>query len=284
VTRPTKLLLVTSLSLFVLAHISRAEPSHTSFFNSQWLQTVVSIDMPSAGDQTKYVHIGTGFLVRSSRSHYILVTAKHVVSDPRILRKLLVYRLASATGIILVQESQLVGGGLGDWFTSPSSDVACRFIAFPKSTSPSAIPADAFMAQGDLEPGASLLVLGFPYGEPKEGLTRAIVRHGTFAGTDDNGNLIADTFVFGGNSGGPVVYVPTVKVSPPLQSTLVHEEKLVGLVVSYTWVSAPTDAYVETVVKENSGLAGLVPASVIQQLIARQDVDSFDAALSAKSP
>jgi Trypsin-like peptidase domain len=285
VTRPTRLLLVGSLSLFVFAHICLAEPSHTSFFNSQWLQTVVSIDMRSAGDQKKYLHIGTGFLVRSSRSRYILVTAKHVVPDQRIQRKLLVYRLASATGIILVQESQLVDGGLGDWFTSTSFDVACRFIGFPKSTSPSAIPADAFMAQGELEPGAPLLVLGFPYGEPKEGLTRAIVRHGTFAGTDDNGNLMADAFVFPGNSGGPVVYTPPIKWAPPLSSSLVNDERLVGLVVTYTEFQRKSpSAYMETVIAENTGLASLVPASAIQQLVARRDVDALDEALSAKSP
>jgi hypothetical protein len=275
------LLLFGCFSLFIFTRSSRAEPSHTSFFNSQWLRAVVSIDVPTPKDQQKYQHIGTGFLLHSSRSHMILVTAKHVVADAA-MRKLLVYRVALDTGTAIIRESELGGSGLGDWFLSSSSDVACRFIGFHESTAPSVIPADAFLPQGDLEPGAPLLVLGFPYGEPKAGATRAIVRRGVFAGTDDNGNLIADAFVFPGNSGGPVIYSPPVRLGANLQSTLVNDEKLVGLVVTYTALPAPTIAYVETVVYENSGLAGLVPAAAIQQLVASKEVDSFDAALSAR--
>src|SRR6266852_5866911 len=92
-----KLFLVACISVSVFAHVSRAEPSHTSFFNSQWLNAVVSIDIPSPNDQQKYLHVGTGFLVRSVRSHTVLVTAKHVVADAS-LRKLLVYRVASGKG------------------------------------------------------------------------------------------------------------------------------------------------------------------------------------------
>ncbi len=51
----------------------------TTFFNQQWLKTVVSIEM--INDKKEIKPIGTGFLIKTDNNHILLVSAKHVVSD-----------------------------------------------------------------------------------------------------------------------------------------------------------------------------------------------------------
>lgn len=267
------------------ARIYGAESAHTSLFNAQWLKATVSIDQQISANPELYHHAGTGFLVLSPHSRLILITAQHVVADD-VARKNFIYRVATDNGTASVREVQLENAGLGDWFLSRSADVACRFIAFPipeGKSAISAIPVDAFLSPGELEPGAPLFILGFPpYGESKARMTRPLVRHGIFAGVDEDGNQIADAFVFPGNSGAPIGYAPPFKVSAPLQSPVINSEKLVGLVRGYAHLQAKVSAYVETKVEENSGLAVFVPASDLQQLLGREDVINFDSAILKK--
>mgnify|MGYP001582831835 CR=1 FL=1 len=48
----------------------------------------------------------------------------------------------------------------------------------------------------------------------------------------EENKIIVETFVFPGNSGGPIVYVPVIKLGKSFTSLLINEEKLVGIIAS----------------------------------------------------
>lgn len=260
-------------------------PERTSVFNERWLDAVVSIELTSKTDVPR--PIGTGFLVQTERQHILLVTAKHVILDNTGAPRLgLVYRLNETSGSsTLVAEAALQKQDLGRWFTSETGDVACRFIAWRETSKIATIPLDALLSKNKLQAGAQLLILGFPLGLRSPDHAKPIARHGIIARSDSS-QIIADAFVFPGNSGGPVIYLPVIRVGAPLTSTLINEEKLVGLVSNYipyseTAISTHT-LRPRVVFEENSGLANLVSADAISTLVSRDDVRKLDFLLPAK--
>ena len=128
------------------------------------------------------------------------------------------------------------------------------------------------------------MVLGNPFGLRAKDHSKPIARRGS-VGRVDADCIVVDTFVFPGNSGGPVVYVPAVKLSGSISSEMVNEERLVGVVSSYV-------PYIETAVspqtgrarisfEDNSGLAQVVPAEEMRALVGRDDVVANARALLA---
>lgn len=104
----------------------------------------------------------------------------------------------------------------------------------------------------------------------------------------DRDDLLADAFVFPGNSGGPVLYEPPIKIKGKglITSPFINEEHLVGLVsefLSYseTAVSQQTKRP-RVVFEENSGLARIVPADAIRDLLNRDDVTKLDSLIESK--
>ena len=254
----------------------------TSTFNQQWLDTVISIEISENGKDPQPV--GTGFLVRTTRKHVLIVTAKHVVKDLLAsTTRRLGYRLnAAGTGSVVVWDDELQRQGFGEWHLSPNADIACRFVAWPTSARIVTLAADNFLQSEVLMAGAPILVLGFPLGLRSTDHARAIARHGIIARADPDG-VIADVFVFPGNSGGPVVYSPPFKVGQGLSSPLANEERLVGVVSSFIPylepAISPQTKRVRIVFEENSGLANLVSAGQILELIGSDPVAKKDAAL-----
>ena len=113
-----------------------------------------------------------------------------------------------------------------------------------------------------------------------------IARRGMI-GRADSGNLLADLFVFPGNSGGPVLYVPPFGAggaSAP-GAEVVQHEMLVGMVtsfISYSDVAFSNQTKRPRVVfEENSGLANLVPAWVVKRFITGGEVNAMDEQLGA---
>lgn len=103
----------------------------TTFFNQQWLKTVVSIEMINEKKEMK--PIGTGFLVQSNNNHLLLVTAKHIVIDENNennkINKSLLYRYNLHSGkSIIISDEDLMKSGAGSWFLSESADIAIRFM------------------------------------------------------------------------------------------------------------------------------------------------------------
>lgn len=236
----------------------------TSMFNEQWLDTIVSIEqlrprlnpdgsvVQSSDGQIVLVPtpIGTGFIVKTANKHLVLVTAKHVVAASETPigpeKQNLVYRINQQEGPAYLQyNKQLEESGLGHWFLSTTADVACRFLAWETTSKFRVILQDKFMPRTMLQAGADLLILGFPMGLRSEENPSPIVRKGMVARSDKT-ELLADAFVFPGNSGGPALYRPPIKIKrDSLTSPFINEEHLVGLVSGFL-------PYIDTAVSQRT--------------------------------
>ena len=256
-------------------------PRSTSTFNQQWLDAVISIEVAEPGKDPE--PIGTGFLVRTARTHVVVVTAKHVIEEFLASpTRRLGYRLnTTGSKSVVLWEDDLKKQGLGEWHVS-AADIACRFVAWPNAAQIVTMTSDNFLPSGTLMAGAPLLVLGFPLGIRSVDHARPIVRHGVVGRSDPDG-VVADAFVFPGNSGGPVVYSPSFKAGHGLSSPLISEEKLIGIVSSFIPYRepaiSPQTKRVRVIFEENSGLANIVPVERLSELLATDAVTKQDAAL-----
>lgn len=257
------------------------EPSikRTSYFNEKWMKTVVSIEMVEKSGSAR--PIGTGFLVDSPNKHILLVTAKHVILDNEgnIINNYAV-RLNNKSGkSLLLTDEMFEKRGFGQWFLSKDSDVACKFIYRKETSDVLFIPISEFLSSEELNVGAPLIILGFPMGLRSEEFAVPIARIAMVA-KNDSKNIIVDGFVFPGNSGGPVVYCPVIKLGTLFKSAVINKQQLIGLVsqsINYvdTAVSLQTKRPRVTF-EDNSGLSNVIPADAILELINREDVQTFD--------
>jgi hypothetical protein len=270
----------------------------TSMFSEQWLDTVVSVEQLTSQKQPdgtiKMVPapIGTGFIVETKNQHLVLVTAKHVVTDfadsNQRIRKNLLYRINQREGpAYLLEDLQLEEKGRGNWFLSTTHDVACRFLDWKATSKFRVVTQDKFLPKTQLQTGANLLVLGFPLGLRSEEHPNPIARKGIVARADKD-DLLADAFIFPGNSGGPVLYEPPIKIEGRnfIISPFINEERLIGLVsefLSYSETAISQQSKRPRVVfEENSGLAIIVPADTISELLNREDVTKLDSLIEPK--
>lgn len=291
------LLLIASVTSVVLfpqstgadSDTPRVKPdTRTSLFKERWLDAVVSIERTQNDKQS--TPIGTGFLFQTPNNHVVLVTAKHVVTrndNDKVtpLENLGFLLNRPASGTVVIRDTDLQAAGLGTWFLSTDHDIALRFISWPKNIQIVSIPMAAIMEAEKLDAGAPLLILGFPLGNRTKDHAQAIARRGMVARSDSD-SIIADVFVFPGNSGGPAVYVPIVKVGGPIVSPLVNEEKLVGVVSSYIPYREPAISLQtkrpRIVFEENSGLANVVPIKALLDLLSRSEVVELDESLTKR--
>ena len=194
-----------------------------------------------------------------------------------MIQKNLAYRLNEKNGnsiLFPVSLAETVNGS--SWFLSKNADVACLFAAFKSSSDIKSIPAKFILDNSNIRDGAPVVVPGFPMGIRSEKYSNPIVRSGNIASCDSL-NTIIDAFVFPGNSGGPVIYVPYVKVDDKtLKSSFLNSQMLIGIVSSYI-------PYVDVAVsmqtkrpritfEENTGLCNVVPGYKIIELLNREDV------------
>jgi hypothetical protein len=207
-------------------------PSHTSAFNVHWLDSVVSIERLTPPSRVPYPR-ATGFIVWLPSKHFLLCTAKHVVTGDEACNTPfggLIYRLnIQGKPSDYMSEERLKR--LGDWFFADGHDVGCRFFEIFRESKVALIMGDAMLRKASIEPGAAVVVLGFPKGLRSPEYPLPIMRSGIVARVDA-GYLLIDARLFRGNSGGPVVYVPPFKIGPnPLMKPgLVNEERLIGVV------------------------------------------------------
>jgi hypothetical protein len=212
------------------------------------------------------------------------MTAKHVVLDENgNLYGDLAWRMnekTNASDLILDQEETAL---LGGWLISSNADIACRFIGYTSQSEIKAIPVGVLLPQSSVEAGADVVVLGYPMGLRSEKYTTPILRKGIVAlSTKDD--LMLDAFVFPGNSGGPVLYEPTIKISSAgpitISSPIINQERLIGVVVAsveYTDVAiSPQTRRPRITFEENSGLTHVVPADKILELMDRDDFKKMD--------
>jgi len=267
-----------SCLFFLLMNRAFAEDGHTSMFNTVWLKSIVSVEQLDS--PTNSHPIGTGFILQSPQNHLILVTAKHVIlNGDGTLNTQLGWRLNEKTNASDLVSDQFDASFLGGWFISSNADLACRFMGYANESDFLPIPTSLLLRQKNLEVGAHVLILGFPMGLRSERYTTAIARSGIVARSDSD-ELMLDSFVFPGNSGGPVVYSPWIKIGANLTSPLINDERIAGVVVDYipyedVAVSLQTKKP-RIIFEENSGLCHAVPADKILELINRADFQALD--------
>lgn len=264
-----------SCALVFAAHAE--DKKLTEGINKDILETVVSIEVLQPEGKGK--PIGTGFLVNHPTGQAVLVTAKHVILKPKTTSSIdnLAYRLnikGKPSHLFPADFAPHIGS---KWFCSEEHDVAVKFIAFFKDiTELKVIPYDFFLPKNRIQPGAGILVAGFPLGLRSAEHASPIVRRGIVA-LIEKSRMLVDAFTFPGNSGSPVFYVPTLKVSGDLLKPLfINRERLVGLVstqISYveTAISLKTGRPRVTF-EDNAGLTQIVPCDAITTLLDRDDV------------
>jgi S1-C subfamily serine protease len=253
-------------------------PRHTSQLDLDWLDAVVSVEREVTDPRSKattWLPVGTGFLIQTNAKRVALVTAKHVaaLADGGPLKPRLGYRLSGKNKDALITDEWLKTQGAGEWVASSDEDVALRlFVAAPGIVLTS-IPESAFINTDTLEPGAPLVVLGFPQGLRSDTLSRTIARRGMLAGLE-HGRFIIDAFVFPGTSGGPVIYLPAFQMESAIlaeESPLIGEEKLIGVVVDYIPYTdiaiSPQTQHTRVTFEENSGLAHVVSIDAVRALL-----------------
>lgn len=296
-----KVFLLVFVFLFCIAPSHLFALEQTTFFNQQWLKSVVSIEKrmekeksekpieknnsEKSIDKDKVQPIGTGFLINTKNNHILLVTAKHVVKDDEgNIKSNLAYRINLKAGeSIIINDKELESKGGGTWFLSETSDIAVRFIWNNEIFDIMQIPEDMFLKEEYIQSGTPALILGFPMGLRSEKYATPIVRNAIVA-LEDRDVLIIDGFAFPGNSGGPVVYMPAFQLGNVNISNYIAKQLLLGVVSSYI---PYTDIAVSQQSKrpritfeENSGLTIVVPADKILELMSRDDVKKLDSELS----
>ncbi len=259
------------------------DAARTSIFDDNWLKTVVSIEVREMkGTQSVARAIGTGFLIGTTNNHLALVTASHVIAPPpnRIFRTNLVYRLNNRQKQSDLQSDQDLAKLTGGWSIDFTNDVACRLIGWGKESDLKFIPVSRMLSRKSLQAGTPVLILGFPMGLRSEGYATPITRKGVISRASDGEDLLADALIFPGNSGGPVVYVPVIRLSLDFSSGLLDHQALAGMVIEYLTYTdiaiSPQTQRTRVAFEENSGLCKLVPADAILDLLQRPDFSQRD--------
>jgi hypothetical protein len=271
------------ISIFMLQTPGFAQ-ERTSVFDPQFLKTVVSIEQCNNTNVplgcTNAHPLGTGFLLTSEDgSQTLLITAKHVILDSSgQIKQFLTYRFNEKTNASDLLNDDLLTINFGKWFISSNSDLACRFIPALPNSDILVVPYPILLSSKSVDVTAPVVILGFPMGLRSEHYATPIARHGIVA-RSDNGELVLDTFVFPGNSGGPVFYCPVLKVGANLTTPLFNSEKVIGVVVEYIpYVDvaiSPQTQRPRITFEENSGLSIATPADRIIELLGRSDVQEM---------
>ncbi len=167
--------------------------------------------------------VGTGVIVGAHGQLPLLVTAKHVLYepkhnwDPETIRIRFAWFDDRPVEDYLGVEIALKKDGKHVWIGHPTADVAVISLAVNTQEagreSVKHVPVDYFASSDDVYEGAPIVVLGYP-GAIGDGFwTRGVVRGGIVAWVSPNNSagdpLLVDALLFPGNSGGPVFRVPT---------------------------------------------------------------------------
>lgn len=263
-----------------------------ALINEYYFDTVVALGIPSEDNSVSY--IATGFLYgyprginekREKTYLVFLVTNRHVIEDATDI----VVRFNAPTGTNSKTYRLPMGNSeqAAHWTThpDPNVDIAVLIInAFLPKMEGSGTKM-SFVCEGvhtttldemrnsEFGEGNEVFVLGFPLG--MAGITQnyVILRQGIVARIrdwycDDAQSFLIDSFIFPGNSGGPVFAKP---VFGSYGNKPCIGSELIGMVSGYlpytdTAYSRQTGRP-KIVFEENSGLAEVVPIDAIQKTI-----------------
>ena len=251
------------------------------------LKAIVSIEVLQSNGNAK--SIGTGFLVGTPNNHLALLTAKHVVYSNQgkgPLLNNLSYRLNNSKGkSVLIPDDYATNFTKSSWFPSQRYDLACRLIVIKDNSDLTKIPHSAFLSAETVQAGAPLFIIGFPLGMRSEEYATPIVRRAIVA-MPDSENIIVDGFVFPGNSGGPVIYEPSIQLGKGFTTPILQGDWLIGMVVSeISYVEpaiSPQTGRARVVFEDNTGLCNVIPANLILDHLNNPEFLKHDKELNIK--
>ena len=264
------------LALFTLVimavPLSAYAQDRTSYFDSTWLKSLISIEAESKTDKgTVYSPLGTGFLVQTPEDHTALVTAKHVIYDDKTkkIREKLVYRLnRKGKNSDPVSEAYVSALVKTDWICSDKYDIAARLMVWKNDNDMARIPINSIL-KSDPDVGANVYVIGFPLGLRSEVYSKPIVRQGIVSLVDDP--FLVDAFTFPGNSGGPVIYVPIIPFGKGVKTNVLQQNILIGLVIeNITHLDVATSLQTKRtrmIFEENIGLCKVLQSKTILEFL-----------------
>ena len=168
--------------------------------------------------------IGTCFIIGRPNpqdpnwSHFVLVTADHVLKDMSgetafiSLRKKVNAAYVKMAWAIRIREKKKPL-----WTKHPDVDVAVMYVSLPKEAEVVFLPmkflaTDVELKKYEIRPADRLLALGFPFSQESNAAGFPILRSGVIASypilpTKTTKSMLFDFEVFHGNSGGPVFMI-----------------------------------------------------------------------------
>ena len=215
---------------------------------------------------------GTGFLIQVDDIFYV-VTAKHVVEgfvksghDPE--RFVVGVNLRTGQGFLqpLVAIQRQFGV---QWVLSPDTDIAVHPFAVSKDFNVRVVSKDSFLPKDAVGELQDVFFVSYHPGLAGEGKITPILRRGMVSLITDT-KIYLDAFVFPGNSGSPVYTKPSpvtfsqgaAVVGDPIGCRLLG---LIGAYIPYQEVAISLQTKRPRVIfEENTGLAEVVPASVLE--------------------
>ena len=185
--------------------------------------------------------------------------------------------------------SQLINPWSPGWTSDPhGKDISVLFVNVDKlqrEFSVSFFASDVTAADRDklremgVAAGDGTFVLGFPMGLVENAHSAVIVREGVLARIEDlltygAESFMIDSFVFPGNSGGPVVLKPE---NASIQGTRNHPDPyLIGVVDAYQPYRKPAVSLqtqeTRIIFEENSGLANILPLDYVNDAIVTDSI------------
>jgi hypothetical protein len=258
------------------------------------VQLVPAIE-PGRPPTRKWVTEGTGFFygylvqddpdIAKKKYAVFLVTAGHVVKEhPPNTSKTIGVRVDAEDAAGKAQDFELP---IDQWFFHPGApEVDLAAFPMPLEMLKSLKLESGFFASdqhsftksqmGDagVSAGDGVFVLGFPMGLAGETRNYAIVRQGAIARISEyldgkTKSFLIDSFVFPGNSGGPVILKPEITSIQGTKSN--SKAMLVGVVEGYQpyidIASSLQTKHQRIAFEENSGLAVIFPMDYVNEML-----------------
>lgn len=265
-------------------------------FATQLRKMVVVIETTCKIGGTNQKIVGTGFVAADmdprlpKDTHFdYLVTNRHVAecwdekSKPRAVASVDI-RVNLKDGSS--ETDHLSTNGNAHWYfpTDDSVDLAVTTIALSPSVDNLRVPSDMFFTKDsfatyNVGEGSKLILSGYFVQIPGVRRVQPIMREGILAMIPDEpiettaskpGTVyLADTHIFGGNSGSPV-FISTAGVRPGAVQ-LFDSYMFLGVVSGYYYEESPVSFRIATtaegVQRANSGVSMVVPADFLKDLI-----------------
>ena len=258
-----------------------------SLIPAYFLDSVAAIGVPGKEDSINYV--ATAFLVghpgstqTSERKGYytFVVTNRHVVNSGRQLYIRFRPPITGQDATPFPVPPRQSPPDPWIFHPDPSIDLAVMPL-YAVPIPPEFMPNQFFtcdrhpitceeLRSSECNEGNEVFILGFPLGMAGTSQNDVIVRHGIIARIQDwydgrSKDFLIDSFIYPGNSGGPVVLKPVF--SSISRRPMITQARLLGLVASYLpyrdiAISLQTGQS-RLVSEENSGLARVVPIDTV---------------------